>query len=122
MGELVEGARPTPVRHVFPRPQRIWSTGVGQVKDAIACIETDRMPNCSGDIGRHLPEIAIVIRESHRRGNVRVDLPLADRSLAIRRLWDDTPSAIKNLVRPRPSYRLSEIDRREGFGKRRPLS
>ena len=95
LGEFVEGARPTPVRHVFPRPQRIWSAQVGQVKDAIACIETGKTPNCSGDMGRHLLEIAIAIRESHRLGNVRVDLPLADRSLALVRLWDDRPSAIR---------------------------
>ena len=37
LGEFVEGARPTPVRHVFPRPQRIWSAQVGQVK----------MPSCA---------------------------------------------------------------------------
>ena len=28
-------------------------------------------------------EVAIGMRESHRRGNVRVDLPIADRSLKI---------------------------------------
>ena len=122
MGEVVEGARPTPVRYVFPRPQRIWSAGVGQVKDAIACIETGKTPNCSGDMGRHLLEIAIAIRESHRQGNVRVDLPLADRSLALIRVWDDTPSAIKNPDRPQPSHLLAEIARREGIGKRRPDS
>ena len=60
----VEGERPTPVRHVFPRPQRIWSAGVGQVKDAIACIETGKTPNCSGEMAVHLLEIAIAIRES----------------------------------------------------------
>ncbi len=119
LGEFVEGARPTPVRHVFPRPQRIWSAQVGQVKDAIVCIETGKTPNCSGDMGRHLLEIAIAIRESHRLGNVRVDLPLADRSLALVRLWDDRPSAIKNPDRPQPSHLLAEIARREGIGQRR---
>ena len=108
MGQVVEGARPTPVRYVFPRPQRIWSAGVGQVKDAIECIESGKTPNCSGDMGRHLLEIAIAIRESHRLGNVRVDLPLADRSLALRRMWDDTPAA-----RARPRHHRPARGNRE---------
>ena len=122
MGQVVEGARPTPVRYVFPRPQRIWSAGVGQVKDAIACIESGKTPNCSGDMGRHLLEIAIAIRESHRLGNVRVDLPLADRSLALRRMWDDTPAALRSPDRPQPAHVLATIARREGIGKRRSVS
>ena len=124
MGHAVEGTKATPVRHVFPRPQRIWSAGVGQVKDAIACIETGKTPNCSGDMGRHLLELAIAIRESHRRGNVRVDLPLADRSLYIRSsetLSGETPRAIANPNRPQPSHLLTEIARREGIGQRRPV-
>lgn len=36
---------------------------------------------CPGEFGREALEIAIALRESHRRGNVRVDLPLDDRSL-----------------------------------------
>ena len=121
MGEIVPGARPTPVRHVFPRPQKIWSAGVGQVKDAIVCIETGKTPNCSGDMGRHLLEISLAIRESHRRGNVRVDLPLEDRSLALRRPWNDTPSGVKNPDKPQPAHLLAQIARREGIGKRRPV-
>jgi predicted dehydrogenase len=121
MGEVVEGARPTPVRHIFPRPQKIWSAGVGQVKDAIVCIETGKTPNCSGDMGRHLLEISLGIRESHRRGNVRVDLPLEDRSLAFRRPWNDTPSGVKNPDKPQPAHLLAQIARREGIGKRRPI-
>ena len=88
MGHAVEGGRATPVRHVFPRPQRIWSAGVGQVKDAIACIETGKTPNCSGELAVHLLEIAIAIRESHRRGNVRIDLP--------------SPTARRSCAPPRP--------------------
>jgi predicted dehydrogenase len=121
MGYALEGAKATPVRHVFPRPQRMWSAGVGQVKDAITCIETDKTPNCSGDMGRHLLEIAIAVRESHRRGNVRVDLPLADRSLYIRSaetLRGETPRALANPNRPQPSDLLAEIARREGIGRR----
>lgn len=51
MEHAVEGAKATPVRHTFPRPQRIWSAGVGQVKNAITCIETGKMSNCSGEMG-----------------------------------------------------------------------
>lgn len=122
MGEVIDGARPTPVRHIFPRPQRIWSPGVGQVKDAIECIETGKTPNCSGDMGRHLLELAIAIRESHRRGNVRVDLPLADRSLGFRPAPGRKPAAISNPNRPQPAHLLAETARREGIGKRRPVS
>ena len=73
-------------------------------------------------MGRHLLEIAIAIRESHRLGNVRVDLPLADRSLALRREWDDTPAALANRGRPDPTHLLATIARREGIDKRRSLS
>ena len=125
MGHAIEGAPATPVRHIFPRPQRIWSAGAGQVRDAITCIETGKTPNCSGDMGRHLLELAIAIRESHRQGNVRVDLPLADRSLYIRSaetLHGDTPRAITNPNRHQPTHLISEIARREGIGRRRPVS
>jgi predicted dehydrogenase len=119
----VAGAAPAPVRHPFPRPQRIWSAGVGQVRDIIACLETGKSPNCSGDTGRHLLEIAIAIRESHRRGNVRVDLPLQDRGLAIRSaetLSGETPVALRPGRTPRRREGvLAEIARAEGVGARR---
>jgi predicted dehydrogenase len=100
----ISGAPPTPVRHVFPRPQRIWSAGVGQVQDILACLETGKRPNCSGETGRHLLEVAIAVRESHRRGNVRVDLPLPDRGLGIRSaetLSGETPQALRSERAPR---------------------
>jgi hypothetical protein len=43
-------------------------------------------------------EIAIALRESHRQGGRRVDLPIADRSLAIRSaetLQGDLPVAVR---------------------------
>lgn len=122
MGELVDGARPTPVRHIFPRPQRVWSAGVGQIKDAIACMETGKTPNCSGDMGRHLLEIAVAIRESHRRGNVRIDLPLADRSLGLAPVSGKPIDAPPNTNRRRPSHLLADISRREGIENRRKVS
>jgi hypothetical protein len=123
MGQAVNGAADTPVRHVFPRPQKLWSAGVGQVKDTIACLETGKEPNCSGDMGRHLLEIAVAVRESHRRGNARVDLPLADRSLGIRSaetLRGETPQALRGGQARRRQGPLAEIARAEGIGARRP--
>jgi hypothetical protein len=38
---------------------------------------------CPGEFGREARGIAIALRESHRRGHVRVDLPLEDRSLRL---------------------------------------
>jgi predicted dehydrogenase len=122
MGQAVSGAAETPVRHVFPRPQQVWSAGVGQVKDIICCLETGKTPNCSGEMGRHLLEIAIAVRESHRRGNARVDLPLADRSLAIRSaetLLGDTPAALRGRPARRREGVLATIARAEGIGTRR---
>jgi predicted dehydrogenase len=119
----VSGGLATPVRHVFPRPQKLWSAGVGQVKDIIACLETGKTPNCSGETGRHLLEIAIAVRESHRRGNVRVDLPLTDRRLAIRSaetLSGETPNALRAGRTPRRREGvLAGIARAEGIGVRR---
>ena len=123
MGRAVTGAQETPTRHVFPRPQKIWSAGVGQVKDIIACLETGKPPNCPGEMGAHLLELAIAIRESHRRGNARVDLPLTDRSLHIRSsetLSGDTPVALRAGRTPRQREGvLSSIARSEGIGTRK---
>ncbi len=72
-----------PARAPFPLPTKIPSTGLSVVEDLVNCIETGRQPRCSGEDGRKALEIAIALRESHRRGGQRVDLPLADRSLRI---------------------------------------
>lgn len=125
MGQAVEGGRPTPVRHIFPRPQRIWSAGVGQVKDAIACIETGKTPNCSGDMAVHLLEIAIALRQSHRQGNARIDLPLSGRDQVLRSaetLRGDRPRALSRPGDPDPTHVLAKIARSEGIGQRRPVS
>jgi predicted dehydrogenase len=79
----VTGGFSAPVRHIFPRPQSIWSSTVGQIKDIVECLETGKEPNASGDLGRHLLEVAIAIRESHRRGHTRIDLPLPNRDLTM---------------------------------------
>jgi predicted dehydrogenase len=72
------------VRRPFPRPQRIESPGVRAVRDFVTCLGTGKEPECAGEDGLAALELAIALRESHRHGNCRVDLPLADRSLAMR--------------------------------------
>ena len=72
-----------PARAPFPLPTHFPSTGLSVIEDLVDCIETGRQPRCSGEDGRKALEIAIALRESHRRGGRRVDLPLAERSLRI---------------------------------------
>ena len=46
------------------------------------CIETGDEPSSSGEDGRHDLEVAIAVRESHRKG-VKVTLPIEDRTQRI---------------------------------------
>lgn len=49
-----------------------------------------------GEDGRQALEIAIALRESHRRGGVKVNLPLEDRKLQImasESLYDNMPGS-----------------------------
>jgi predicted dehydrogenase len=80
----------------FPRPQWLASPGVMAVRDFIAVIETGKPPNATGQDGVAHLEAILALRESHRRGGVRVDLPLADRSLRIlsSELKFDVPRAV----------------------------
>jgi predicted dehydrogenase len=96
--EAGAGWRGEPVRRLFPRPQRLQSPGLRAVLDLIECLETGKQPTCSGEDGRAALEIALALRESHRHGGRRIDLPLADRSLAIRSaetLHGDLPRALQ---------------------------
>ena len=70
-------------RHLFPRRQKIESATVRAVRDLIHCIETGEDPSSSGMDGRHDLEVAIAVRESHRLGGVKVDLPISDRTKRI---------------------------------------
>ena len=92
------------------------------VRDLIACIETGKEPNCSGEDGRHALEIALALRESHRRGGTRVALPLADRSLHIRSLetlhGDDPPSCAAPVPKLKPQRRQPPPARRAGVENR----
>ncbi len=75
--------RPAPVRRFFPPPGPRRPAGVGLIHNLMACIEGDSEPNCNGEDAREALEIAIAVRESHRGGNSRVNLPLARRDLRI---------------------------------------
>lgn len=86
-------------RRPIPRPQRVESPGVLAIRDLVACIASGRKPQCSGKDGVAALETAIALRESHRKGGCRVDLPIADRSLAIHSmetLRGDTPVALRS--------------------------
>ncbi len=65
----------------LPGPWHPRSSMVDAVEGVCRAIESGREEICPGEFGREALEIGIALRESHRRGNVRVDLPLEDRSL-----------------------------------------
>ena len=54
---------------------------VDAIEGVCKSLEAGEEQICPGEFGREALEIALALRESHRRGNVRVDLPLEDRSL-----------------------------------------
>ncbi len=74
----------TLTRRPIPRPQRIESPGVRAVRDLVHCLETGKKPECAGEDGVVALETAIALRQSHRAGGRRIDLPLSDRSLGIK--------------------------------------
>jgi myo-inositol 2-dehydrogenase/D-chiro-inositol 1-dehydrogenase len=66
-------------RRLFPAERQIRAGGINVIHDLLECIETGATPKCSGEDAREALEIAIATRLSHRRGIVRVDLPVEDR-------------------------------------------
>jgi predicted dehydrogenase len=70
-----------PTTTQLPGPWHPRSSMVDAIEGVCRSIEEGREEICPGEFGREALEIGIAIRESHRRGNVRVDLPLEDRSL-----------------------------------------
>ena len=71
------------VQRQFPNPWHPRSSMVDAIEGVCRSIEAGEERICPGEFGRETLEIAIALRESHRRGHVRVDLPLADRSLRL---------------------------------------
>lgn len=56
---------------------------IATVQAIVDALENDTEPVGSGDNGRRVLEIAIALRESHRKGHAPVALPLRDRSLRL---------------------------------------
>ena len=67
----------------FPYPKHIQAMGLTSVDNIVSAAETGGKPLCSGADSRDALEVAVALRESHRRGFTRIDLPLEDRSLGI---------------------------------------
>jgi predicted dehydrogenase len=96
--------RSVAAKYPFPWPARIQGMGLTIVADLINAIETGQSPKCSGEDGRAALEVAMALRESHRRGGVKVSLPLADRSLRMLSIEirnDDVPARIRRMQRTR---------------------
>ncbi len=92
--------RGVPATCPFPYPVRMQGMGLTIVDDIINAIENGGLPKCSGEDGREALEVAIALRESHRRGGVKVGLPIEDRNLRILSSeihGDDTPARIRRL-------------------------
>ena len=77
------------VQRQFPNPWRPRSSMVDAIEGVARSIEAGEESVCPGEFGREALEVVLALRESHRRGGVRVDLPLADRGLEI----DEHPAA-----------------------------
>lgn len=75
--------RGIPARIPFPWPARYPGMGLTIIADLISAIENGHQAKCSGADGLEALEVAIALRESHRRGGQKVHLPLEDRSLGI---------------------------------------
>ncbi len=92
------GRRTEPVRRVFPRPAMARTANARIVEDILVGLATGKEPNCNGEAARQALEIAIALRESHRRDGARVALPLANRALRIQSsetMHGDEPVALR---------------------------
>lgn len=56
---------------------------IASVQSIVDALEEDTEPRGSGDNGRKVLELAVALRESHRRGHAAIQLPLEDRSLRL---------------------------------------
>ena len=62
---------------------QVYPRQAATVQSIIDALEQGIEPRSNGDNGRKALEMAIALRESHRRGHVPVPVPLVDRSLKI---------------------------------------
>lgn len=93
--------RGQPAKVPFPWPARMQGAGLTILEDLVSALETGRPPRCSGEDGLAALEVAIALRESHRRGGTKVSLPVEDRRLAIRSaetLQGDAPARVRRQV------------------------
>jgi len=96
---------PASGRNLLAKTPLAWPTrmqGMGQtiIEDLVNAIETGDPPRCSGDDGLKALEIALALRESHRRGGHKIALPLTDRNLGMQSseiTQDHTPARIRRL-------------------------
>ena len=72
-----------PIRRQFPNPKRPQSSQQAAVEGLVQNLKDESQPLCPGEVGREALETAIGLRESHRRGGEKIELPLEDRTLAI---------------------------------------
>ena len=72
-----------PIRRQFPNPKRPKSSQQAAVEGLVQNLKDGSQPLCPGEFGRESLETAIGLRESHRRGGEKVELPLEERTLAI---------------------------------------
>ena len=70
-----------PIRRQFPNPKRPRSSQQAAVEGIVKNLDEGTEPLCPGEYGREALEIAVGLRESHRRGGEKIELPMADRSL-----------------------------------------
>ncbi len=92
--------RGVPITSPIPMPAQLEGMGIVIIRDLIGCVDSDTQPRASIHDGRQALEIAIALRESHRRGGVRVRLPLDDRSLKILSSeirGDEKPARVRRL-------------------------
>ena len=90
--------RSLPAKKPFPWPVRMQGMGLTIIEDLDNAIATGQPPRCSGDDGLKALEIALALRESHRRGGIKIALPLADRTLGIQSSeisQDHTPARVR---------------------------
>ena len=72
-----------PIRRQFPNPKRPRSSQQAAIEGLVQNLREGTSPLCPGEYGREALEIAIGLRESHRRGGEKIELPLANRSLSL---------------------------------------
>jgi len=72
-----------PIRRQFPNPKRPRSSQQAAMEGLARNLDEGTQPLCPGEFGREALEIAIGMRESHRRGGEKISLPIEDRSLTI---------------------------------------